>query len=130
MPRSPDVTLAQYEQLIKDSARYQDGIEKLLSSLPKEKLVKLLALMYTTLGLVGEAGELANKVKKIIRDNDGVVTEEMRLSLLKETGDVEWYTNATALELGSSKQEVININHENLRGRINRGTVKGSGDDR
>lgn len=87
-------------------------------------------LTYPVLGLAGETGEVAEKVKKCIRDSDGVVSPELRLSLLREAGDVLWYLAALAEELGSSLDEVAEIGIEKLEGRAKRGTLGGSGDDR
>lgn len=67
-------------------------------------------LEYPTLGLTGEAGEVANIVKKIQRDNDGVITDEVRAKLLDELGDVLWYISACADELGLTLDEIAEYN--------------------
>lgn len=85
---------------------------------------------YATLGLCGEAGEFADKAKKVIRDQNNVITEEVRINLLKELGDVLWYVTALASELNSSLQEVAKMNLTKLDGRRERGTLSGSGDNR
>jgi len=63
-------------------------------------------LVYPVLGLVGEAGEVAEKVKKLIRDDDGVLSDERKELLKKELGDVLWYVAATADEMGLTMSEV------------------------
>lgn len=88
------------------------------------------ALSYVTLGLVGEAGELANKVKKILRDNDGVVTHEIRNDLAAEAGDLAWYLAQFATEIGYDLSEIAYNNLEKLAARAARGTLQGSGDAR
>lgn len=74
-------------------------------------------LEYPTLGLAGESGEVANIVKKIQRDFDGVVTEEVLLKLKDELGDVLWYISACADELGITLNEIAEYNLEKLANR-------------
>ncbi|GGM94053.1 hypothetical protein GCM10007092_04190 [Thermus composti] len=87
-------------------------------------------LLYPTLGLVGEAGELANKVKKILRDHGGTLPEETREALILELGDVLWYVAQVATDLGVSLEAVAERNLKKLRSRKERGTLGGSGDHR
>jgi NTP pyrophosphatase (non-canonical NTP hydrolase) len=77
-------------------------------------------LEYPTLGLAGEAGEVANIVKKIQRDNDGVITDEIRGKLKDELGDVLWYISACADELGLTLNEIAEFNVNKLAKRHNR----------
>lgn len=74
-------------------------------------------LEYPTLGLAGEAGEVANIVKKIQRDSQGVITDETRIKLKDELGDVLWYISACADELGLSIGEIAEYNVEKLAKR-------------
>ncbi len=67
-------------------------------------------LEYPTLGLTGEAGEVANIVKKIQRDFGGELTDEVRLKLQDELGDVLWYISACADELGLTLREIAEYN--------------------
>ena len=87
-------------------------------------------LVYTALGLTGEAGEFADKVKKIIRDSSGILTTEARLALLKEIGDVLWYASQAAQELGATLGDVAEGNIRKLESRMQRQKLGGSGDDR
>lgn len=86
--------------------------------------------VYPTLGLSSEAGEVSSKIKKIIRDDDGVVSEEKKLEIKKELGDVLWYISQLASELGLSLDSVAEKNIEKLSSRLERGKLKGSGDNR
>ena len=79
-----------------------------------------------TLGLVGEAGEVAEKIKKLIRDD----TRFNDKDILQELGDVLFYTVALANYYNGNLKMLINMNVEKLDGREARGTLKGSGDDR
>ncbi|MEZ5308109.1 MAG: nucleoside triphosphate pyrophosphohydrolase family protein [Pyrinomonadaceae bacterium] len=74
-------------------------------------------LEYPTLGLAGEAGEVANVVKKIQRDHEGVLTDEVRLKLKDELGDVLWYISACADELGITLEEIAAYNVDKLAKR-------------
>ncbi|CAN5315799.1 nucleoside triphosphate pyrophosphohydrolase family protein [soil metagenome] len=77
-------------------------------------------LEYPTLGLAGEAGEVANIVKKIQRDHDGIITSEIRGKLKDELGDVLWYISACADELGIALDEIAEFNVQKLAKRHNR----------
>lgn len=87
-------------------------------------------VVYPALGLAGEAGEIANKVKKIIRDTNNIITEEKRKELKAEIGDVCWYIAALATDLGLSLDEIAKENIAKLKSRQERGVIKGDGDDR
>jgi NTP pyrophosphatase (non-canonical NTP hydrolase) len=89
-------------------------------------------LMYAALGLAGEAGELANKIKKLYRDGDAFREDwfEVREALIKELGDVLWYTAAMASELDADLEKAAAYNVAKLRDRARRGVLGGSGDDR
>lgn len=86
--------------------------------------------IYPTLGLVGEAGEIANKVKKIMRDKNGVVDEETKHAISKELGDILWYIAQVATEFKLSLEDVATENIEKLYSRMDRGTLGGDGDNR
>ena len=77
-------------------------------------------LEYPTLGLTGEAGEVANIVKKIQRDFGGEITDDLRAKLKDELGDVLWYISACADELDLTLQEIAEFNVEKLAKRHNR----------
>ncbi len=81
---------------------------------------RLSNLEYPTLGLAGEAGEVANIVKKIQRDFKGVITDEIRHKLKDELGDVLWYISACADELGLTLEEIAQFNMEKLAARHQR----------
>ena len=85
---------------------------------------------YATLGLAGEAGEVADKVKKLIRDNNGILTEDKRKEMIKELGDVLWYLTACASELGVDLEEVASLNAKKVEDRKARGVLSGEGDNR
>lgn len=87
-------------------------------------------LTYPVLGLAGEAGEIANKAKKIIRDHGGVMTEQVRESLADEYGDAFFYLAIGAMELGFSLSEIAERNKVKLERRAKAGTLGGSGDKR
>jgi NTP pyrophosphatase (non-canonical NTP hydrolase) len=87
-------------------------------------------IVYPTLGLVNEAGELAGKVKKIFRDKGGKISEEDRQALKGELGDVLWYLALICTELDLTLEEVASSNLEKLFDRLARGAIKGEGDNR
>jgi NTP pyrophosphatase (non-canonical NTP hydrolase) len=87
-------------------------------------------IVYPTLGLANEAGEVAGKVKKILRDRDGVIGDEDRTALVLELGDVLWYLAQMCTELGVTLEEVAAANIAKLAARSARGTIRGDGDAR
>ena len=86
--------------------------------------------IYPTLGLVGEAGEVAEKVKKVIRDKEGIFDEESKIAIKKELGDVLWYVSNLCNEFDFNLEDVALTNLEKLKARNSKGTIRGSGDDR
>lgn len=86
--------------------------------------------VYPALGLANEAGEVAGKIKKIFRDDGGVVTPERLEAIKKELGDVLWYLAATSSALGFTLEEVAKLNLDRLQSRKERGVIHGDGDNR
>ena len=86
--------------------------------------------IYPTLGLVGEAGEVAEKVKKIIRDNNGIFDDKSKVGIKKELGDVLWYISNLCSELNFDLDDVASLNLEKLKKRSIKGRISGSGDNR
>ncbi len=85
-------------------------------------------IVYPALGLAGEAGEVADKVKKIYRD--GRDDARFKGDIAREIGDVLWYCAALADDLGYSLQQIAEMNIYKLQCRMNKGTIVGDGDDR
>lgn len=88
------------------------------------------AVLYTALGLSGEAGEVANQVKKILRDDGFILTDERKAKIRKEMGGVMWYVAALCTELKLNLGDVCRENIEILASRQGRGTLEGDGDNR
>lgn len=86
--------------------------------------------VYPTLGLCGEAGEVAEKIKKIIRDHGGIIDEAKKAEIAKELGDVLWYVSQIATELELPLKAVAAANLEKLQSRMERGKISGEGDNR
>ena len=87
-------------------------------------------VIYPTLGLANEAGEVAGKIKKIFRDKNGVIGETEREALKSELGDVLWYIAQVCTELDLALDEVAQANIAKLLDRMQRGKIKGDGDSR
>lgn len=87
-------------------------------------------VIYPTLGLTNEAGEVAGKIKKIFRDKDGHISDETRAALKSELGDVLWYLAQVATELDLSLDEIAEHNIAKLLDRQARGKIRGDGDNR
>lgn len=86
--------------------------------------------VYVTLGLAGEAGEVAEKIKKVIRDKGGEIDGATKEELAKEIGDVLWYCAQLSTELGIPLNVVAEKNIEKLKSRHNRDKIHGDGDNR
>ena len=87
-------------------------------------------ILYPALGLAGEAGEVANKVKKIYRDDGGQVTGHRRVQVARELGGVLWYVSALCTDLNFNMGDVARENAAILASRQRRGTLHGDGDER
>ncbi len=87
-------------------------------------------LYYPTLGLCGESGEVAEKIKKIFRDDNGVISLEKRIEIVKELGDVLWYISNLSSELEVSLEDIAIINIDKLNKRKNTNKLYGNGDNR
>ena len=87
-------------------------------------------IIYPTLGIAGETGEVVEKVKKILRDKNNIVSEETRAAVAKEMGDVLWYLAQLATELDISLESVASGNLEKVLSRLERGVIHGDGDER
>ena len=92
--------------------------------------LKEVGFIEKVLGLTGEAGETADKIKKILRDKDGTVSDKDRESVTKELGDVLWYVAAIARYLGVDLSEVAEGNINKLESRYQRNKLHGAGDER
>ena len=93
----------------------------------------LRALSYTTLGLTGESGEVAERIKKILRVEDRELDDviaEKREAIVKEMGDVLWYLCALSREIGVTLEDVAEANLNKLKSRYDRGVIYGEGDNR
>ena len=106
--------LDMYQQVAKTTAIY-----------PREQ-----AIIYPTLGLTGEAGEVANKVKKIIRDGSNKNDEGLVQDLSAEIGDCLWYIAVLADDIGIKLSDIASSNLIKLENRKKKGTIHGSGDKR
>ena len=106
--------LDMYQQVAKQTAIY-----------PREQ-----AIIYPTLGLTGEAGEVANKVKKIIRDDGNKINEGLVQEISAEIGDCLWYISVLADDIGFKLSDIANSNLIKLENRKKKGTIHGSGDKR
>ena len=106
--------LDMYQQVAKQTAIY-----------PREQ-----AIIYPTLGLTGEAGEVANKVKKIIRDDNNKINKGLVQEISAEIGDCLWYISVLAGDIGIKLSDIANANLIKLANRKKKGTIHGSGDTR
>jgi len=109
--------LNEYQKIAKSTAVYPDGPQ---------------GVFYLTLGLCGETGEVAEKIKKVIRDSDSFYEglEKKKGEIKKELGDVLWYLASISNDLGFTLEEVAKANIEKLGSRSKRGKLHGSGDNR
>lgn len=86
--------------------------------------------VYPILGIAGESGEVAEKIKKILREKNGVVDEDSKQEIAKELGDLLWYMSQLASELGISLDDVAQKNIAKTQSRMERGVLLGDGDNR
>lgn len=108
------MTLNEYQNKALETAQY-----------PKEHKI-----IYPTLGLTGEAGEVSDKVKKVLRDFNGNFSDDIRRELAKVLGDVLWYIATLSHDLGYSLEDIGVMNYDKLASRKRRGVIGGNGDNR
>lgn len=108
------MTLNEYQEKALETAIY-----------PKE-----FKIIYPTLGLTGESGECADKVKKVIRDGNAEFTDEKKSEIAKEIGDVLWYCANLANDIGYTLDTIAEMNYAKLKSRQERNKLTGSGDNR
>ena len=106
------LTFNNYQKYARKTTIYKDGI------------------FYPALGLCGESGEVADKIKKIYRDNDGIISEENKEKLIKEMGDVLWYLANMAADLNVTLEDVAKKNLEKIQSRQEKDLIHGEGDNR
>lgn len=114
VPSESPLTLNEYQEKAIATAIYGSGY----------------TILYPTLGLAGESGEVANKVKKILRDKNGIFSEEDKKIILDECFDCLWYIAALCHDLGYTLEEGAQLNLDKLASRQERNMISGSGDNR
>ncbi len=87
-------------------------------------------LMYLALGVAGEAGEVAEKIKKVMRNDNGIVSDEKRESIKSEVGDVLWYLSQLSRELGFTIEDAAQANMRKITDRKSRDVIRSEGDNR
>lgn len=115
------MTFDEYVEIAKTTLKPGDG--KKFGDLDSQLIQKVL-------GLTGESGEVADKIKKLMRDKNNRLTDVDREEIVKELGDVLWYVAIIAHLLGSSLEAVAIANNEKLQSRKQRGVISGNGDNR
>lgn len=116
----PELTFSAFQEITKTTAIYLESCKR--AGLPP--------WTYSLMGLADEAGEVLGKVKKMIRDNNGVLTPEIRESIKDELGDVQYYVARVADDFDIPLSDVAVRNIEKLADRKERGVLEGSGDNR
>lgn len=109
------MTFREYQLKAKETAKFPD---------------KDLVFVYTALGLAGEAGEVAEKIKKIWRDKNKQINDTDRTEIKKEMGDVLWYMSQLAEDLGIDFDDVAQTNIDKTQSRLARNLINGFGDNR
>lgn len=108
------MTLNEYQEIARQTAVYPDEHR----------------ITYPSLGLASEAGEVAGKVKKVLRDHDGNFDSNQKDAIKDELGDVLWYVAVLAAEIGFSLDDVASRNAAKLEARMAKGKIQGEGDYR
>ena len=114
------------EEPVKVASLNKYQAEAMVTAVFKEEL----KIVYPALGLNGEAGEVAEKVKKVLRGDSEGFTEDKCREIAKELGDCLWYISVLANSIGYTLQEIAEMNINKLRSRQQRGRIGGNGDNR
>lgn len=115
------MTFNEYQEATRETALYRETVKASLSDH---------TFLYLVLGLAGESGEVADKVKKIYRDNGGVLTDETKQELIKELGDILWYIARLSDDWGVPLERLAKMNIEKTHSRKRRNELHGDGDNR
>lgn len=132
----PHLTLDKYQAETELTNIYSPAIRQYVDSLgirseaKAANLRQLLNVIYVTLGMAGETGELCNKLKKVIRDDNANFTAETLANLSKENGDVTWYNAQLFARIGRTYSNGAAENLTKLNARKEQNTLQGSGDNR
>jgi NTP pyrophosphatase (non-canonical NTP hydrolase) len=118
--------LNDYQKIAHETADYPEG--KVIDT--KEGVEHYINYIYPALGLAEEAGEVAGKYAKAVRDNAGVIDERHKQEIVKELGDVLWFVSELCSSLGVTLSKVAQKNLDKLSSRKERGVIHGSGDNR
>ena len=120
-----------FKEYQKEAVGLAISLDKFRKTFPNldDNIIKLMAITYDGLGL-GEAGEVQGKIKKIIRDNGGIITPEAVDGIKDELGDTLWYITSMCENLGITLEDVAVGNIKKLHDRRSRGVLGGSGDKR
>lgn len=121
------MTFSEYQKLTEQTAIYGASIGRIAE--PGTPAYDMLCKAYAALGM-GECGETQGKIKKLIRDSGGIVTNDHKVAIKKELGDQLWYIAQTAREFGLDLSDVAQANIDKLFSRKDRGVLQGSGDNR
>lgn len=125
-----------YQAETQGTAIYKNSIRKYVENLhipdasKEEELILLLNIAYTVLGLAGEAGELAGKLKKVIRDDGGRISKDKLDAMKDENGDCLWYIAQNSFNFGENLEKTAVNNINKLVKRKENNTLTGSGDKR
>ncbi len=114
------MTLNEYQEKTGATVSYEDPC----------KAAGIPSWLYTVLGLSGEAGEVAEACKKLLRDKNGVMDAEFLALVEKELGDVLWYISEASKQFGFSLEQIAQTNVDKIQSRVERSTIHGSGDER
>ena len=120
-----------FKEYQKEAVKLKISLNKfkeLHPDIPKD-VIEILAIAYDGLGL-GEAGEVQGKIKKIIRDNGGIITNEAKMGIMAELSDILWYIASICENLGIKMENVATYNIEKIQDRKRRSVLNGSGDNR
>lgn len=122
------LTFNEYQKGTAKTAIFRESIRDMVKG-GHYNVSRALELSYCALGL-GEVGEIQGKIKKIIRDAQGMVHDDVKKAIMKELGDLLWYVSETATTLGIELGDVAQGNLEKLASRQERGVLQGEGDNR
>ena len=129
------MTFEENQKAVHETAEYpeiivsdQNRLDAITSDTPPNNIRS--NYIYPALGLAGEAGEVVEKIKKVVRNNNGVINQKETNEIFKEIGDVFWYCTELINCLGGSIEEVLQMNLDKLKDRSERNMIKSQGDNR